>query len=392
MSEAKIVYASSVMREQDFADLFRDAANIPGQQAQKFNRLMIKGIEKNGYNVLTLSAPPITKHNTSACWVSLKKVKDGKITYKYLPVFNVVGVRNILTMVSSFFGTFFALIGRRGAVVCDVLNVSVALGAVIAGRVLGKPCIGIVTDVPELMVTGHSEKQVKYCHKIIGDCTHYVFLTEAMNERLNPKAKPYTIVEGICNEELEYSKTSDSSEKICLYAGLLDAEYGVKTMVEAFIKANVNDSKLYICGKGPYTEELKEIARNNPSIEYKGVLFNNDVVEMEKQATLLINPRPSKGEFTKFSFPSKIMEYMTSGTAVLATKLPGIPDEYYDYIYSFSGETVDQMTQSIKDVLSLEKCELDEKGKTAYDYVTLNKSAKAQAKKVLDFVKTSFNI
>ena len=251
MGKTKIVYASSAMLEEDFSKLFKDTKNMPGQQAQRFNRLLIKGLAKNGAKVCAVSAPPINKSNCSKLFKFVGSSKQDGVKYCYMPTVNAKGIKNAVVMVCSFLKTFFSLIGRKGAVVCDVLNISVALGAVSAGRFLGKQCIGVVTDLPELMVTGHSEKQVRYCYKVMNKCTDFVLLTEAMNERVNPNGKPYTIVEGICDEELEYTKKSQNSEgKNCFYAGLLDAEYGVKTMVDAFLKADVPNSTLHICGKG----------------------------------------------------------------------------------------------------------------------------------------------
>ena len=38
-----------------------------------------------------------------------------------------------------------------------------------------------------------------------------------------------------------------------------------------------------------------------------------------------VNPRQNNEEFTKYSFPSKTMEYLASGVPVVAYKLDGIP-------------------------------------------------------------------
>jgi len=383
----RIVYASSAMHEDDFAQLFRDSKKIPGQQAQKYNRLMIKGFQKNGLEVCALSAPPITKVNCSKRIINLGRRQNGKVCWRYLPIVNMSGIKNAVVMCMAFLHAFFALIGRDAAVVCDVLNISVAMGAVFAGRLLGRKCVGIVTDVPELMVTGHTGIMVKYIYNIIGKCTDYVFLTEAMNERLNPNGKPYTIVEGICDEDSTMAPAYEKTEgQSCLYAGLLDAEYGVKHMVEAFCEADLPDCTLHICGSGPYAQELEKLAAQKANIVYHGVMLNKDVIQLEKKVSLLINPRPSTGEFTKFSFPSKNMEYMTSGTPVLAMRLPGIPDEYYDYIYTFSGETVSEMADSMKAVLSEPQETLEKKGHEAYRFVAEKKSTYVQAKKVAELI------
>lgn len=386
----RIVYASTAMREEDFADLFRNSPKMPGQQAQRFNRLMIKGLAKNDVDVVVISAPPVNRSNCPSRVANLGKRRDGRICWRYLPVINVRGIKNAVVMLHSFLTAFFSSIGRDAAVVCDVLNISVSLGAVSAGRLLGKRCVGIVTDVPELMVSGHTERMLKYCYRVIGKCTDYVFLTEAMNDRLNPKGKPFTVVEAVCNEDMEYHIPDGSDKKTsCLYAGLLDAEYGVKDMVDAFIKADIPDCTMHICGSGPYTEELTRVVSENSNIVYHGTLLNHEVVALEKEVSLLINPRPSSGEFTKYSFPSKNMEYMTSGTPVLANKLPGIPEEYYDYIYTFSGESVDEMAESMKAVFAEPQSAWNKKGLDAYRFVTEQKNSRAQAKKVLQLVEAS---
>jgi len=383
----KVVYASSAMNEEDFSDLFRDSSKIPGQQAQKFNRLFAKGIEKNGVDVLMLSAPPITRSNCPSRIKLLRKKREGRICYSYLPIFNFKGIKNLLVMVLSFLRTFFALIGRDSAVVCDVLNISVAMGAVSAGRLLGKPCVGIVTDIPELMVTGHTPKMVKYSHKIIRKCTQYVFLTEAMSDRLNPTGKPYVIVEGVCDAEAVHdSENSVPEQPSCMYAGLLDAEYGVKSLVDGFLMANVPNAKLHLCGNGPYVEELKQIVDNNSNVIYHGMLFNKDVVKLEHEVSLLVNPRPSEGEFTKYSFPSKNMEYMVSGTPMLATRLPGIPTEYFDHLYLIEDESAEGIANVLRQVFSKSPEELLEKGRGAKAFILREKNNVKQAQKLMEML------
>ncbi len=383
----RVIYASSVMREEDFFELFKDSSKIPGQQAQKFNRLMVKGFAKNGLDVKVISAPPITPSNCPSKVKAWGRKKNGNVCYRYLPIVNIRGIKNIFVMITSFFGTFFSLVGKNAAVVCDVLNISVAMGAVTAGRLLRKRCVGIVTDIPELMVTGHTDKMVKLCYRIIGKCTDYVFLAEAMNERLNPDSKPHVIVEGVCDEDQvnEYIST-DGADKSCLYAGLLDAEYGVKSMVDAFIMADIPNCTLHLCGGGPYVAELNEIVKKRENVVYHGMMMISDVLDLERKVSLLINPRPSSGEFTKFSFPSKNMEYMTSGTPVIANRLPGIPDEYYDHIYVFGGESVEDMAESFRMVFSESPEALSKKGADAYRFVTEFKNSKAQAEKVINLI------
>ena len=84
-----------------------------------------------------------------------------------------------------------------------------------------------------------------------------------------------------------------------------------------------------------------------------GCVTPDKVVEYEKRALLLVNPRPTNETFSKFSFPSKTMEYLLSGTAVVSTKLPGIPEEYFDYMFSFDSDDRDSIFDKLNELLNL---------------------------------------
>ena len=77
------------------------------------------------------------------------------------------------------------------------------------------------------------------------------------------------------------------------------------------------------------------------------------------------------------------MEYMVSGTPVLTTKLPGMPKEYYKYIFLIEDESEDGMRNSMLKVLSLSKEELIEVGKMARQFVLNNKNNNMQAEKII---------
>ena len=375
------------MGEKTFSDIFINSKNIPGQQAQKFNRLLIKGLKLNGADVIGLSTPPVTTSNLDKKFIVLGKKIEDEILFSYVPVINIPILKNILNIAGSFFKTLKYRKKNKTIIVCDVLNVSVSLGAVFAGILVGCPIVGIVTDIPELMVTGYLSRQVKLIYKIIDKCSHYVFLTEPMNARLNPTGKPYVIIEGICNENTESENLDHNNHSI--YAGYLDEKYGIKALIEAFILANVDGQELHIYGAGPYAEEVKRIANERNSIVYHGSVLNEIVVAEEKKARLLINPRPSNEEFTKYSFPSKNMEYMASGTPVLTTKLLGMTKDYYEYVYCFEDETVEGMSETLKTILEKDDEQLLEKGKEAQHFVMMQKNNLIQARKILALVKNN---
>ena len=117
---------------------------------------------------------------------------------------------------------------------------------------------------------------------------------------------------------------------------------------------------------------------------------NEHVVKEQLKATLLVNPRPSMEEFTKYSFPSKNMEYMASGTPVLTTPLQGMPQEYNDYVYLFEDETVEGMSKTLARILIQDKRELYDKGISAKKFVMKEKNNVVQAGKIKELITKNY--
>ena len=77
---------------------------------------------------------------------------------------------------------------------------------------------------------------------------------------------------------------------------------------------------------------------------------------------------------------------MASGTATLATELPGIPIEYFDYLLKIDDDTASGIAKAIKDALSLSKTELHIVGRKAQKWVIANKSQNQQGLRLLDLI------
>ena len=249
--------------------------------------------------------------------------------------------------------------------------------------------VGIVTDIPQYMVgtvRGIKTKVIDKCNNFfMRRFDKYVFLTEAMNEFLNKKNKPYCVMEGICdeNESQRVNELENKySKKVCMYAGSLHKEYGIALLIDAFLKANPEESELHIYGNGNYVDKVKEFADSHDNIVYAGVVTGDVVVERECKATLLVNPRTTEGAYTKYSFPSKTLEYLASGTPVLMTKLPGMPEEYCDYVFLFEEESVDGYADKLKEILAKSKEELHRDGLKGKQFVLEKKNNIYQAMKV----------
>jgi glycosyltransferase involved in cell wall biosynthesis len=124
-----------------------------------------------------------------------------------------------------------------------------------------------------------------------------------------------------------------------LYAGQLKAKYGLELLLQAFLRLEDQSLRLLILGKGDYEENIRQASLKDPRIVFKGYCPQGEIKKLLNAATVLINPRPTNQSFTQYSFPSKTIEYMVSGRPVISTRLPGIPDDYFPYLYVLENET-----------------------------------------------------
>jgi len=351
-----IIYSVVTCSSKVYNQLFSQVKVKPAFQSQKYHRLLIEGLAASA-KVDVVANPPVNRSVLSENVVVLPKEEEGGACYHYIPA-----VRNpLLKALCMGFGTFFRTLtlgDQKSVVIVDCLNRITALAALLAARLSGKRCIGIVTDLPEML--GGSKLYLGIADFVIRHCTGYILLTEAMNTRLNRKGKPYVILEG--HSDISMADRIPSLEKkdrkrTVFYAGAVGTVYGLPNLVEGFRMADLKDTQLHIYGPGDYVEQLKSVAREDDRVVYGGMLMNAEIVEKEQQATLLVNPRPTHEEFVKYSFPSKTMEYMASGTPVLTTVLPGMPLEYHPYVFLLEDETPEGIATKLQEVLELLKQE-----------------------------------
>lgn len=74
-----------------------------------------------------------------------------------------------------------------------------------------------------------------------------------------------------------------------------------------------------------------------------GFLAKSDISLLQVKCDVLVNPRSNNDEFTKYSFPSKTMEYLLSGSKVVMYPLSGIPQEYFEFITVVEGDSVEDL-------------------------------------------------
>lgn len=225
--------------------------------------------------------------------------------------------------------------------------------------------------------------------KIFPKIDRYILLSKYMVESI-PYAKGKSIViEGICaggRDNIE--KEREEGVRTLLYAGTFQEYGGVKLLIDSFLETSDNRFRLVLCGDGVLRDYVEEAQKKDSRIIYKGKVSHEEVVRLQQSSTLLINPRQPNGSITKYSFPSKTMEYMASMTPMIGYHLEGIPEEYYQHMFTPSDLSQDSLTNCINTTLALPIETLQHKAKDAFAFVTMYKNSETQVRRIIDFLKS----
>ena len=364
-----------------------------GFAIQKYYRLLEEGLLLNGAEVEELSIVPIKKADAPFTFKRFKNETEGGVRHRYLSYLKYAVIYHPLVVIALFFKVlFWGLRHRRDSVIiCDILIPSVCIGTAYGAALAGCKRIAWVTDMPGIATSGGGSFESmglmgRMQVKAISGFSGFIFSTRQANAKLNPGGKPYVVIEGFVPSGSMLPKDSATSgEKVIMYAGGLREEYGVGALCEAFMKLkDMDDIRLVLYGNGAFTSKVKEYMAEDHRIEFRGTATNSEIVRAEKEATLLVNPRFTGAEYTLYSYPSKNIEYMVSGTPMVTTRLAGIPEDHFPYIFLFDDESVDGYAATLRTILSKQGEELKDFGRKAAEYIISTRSSEVQVRKILD--------
>jgi glycosyltransferase involved in cell wall biosynthesis len=252
----------------------------------------------------------------------------------------------------------------------------------------------IVPDLPQFMSESLNPIYLflknldsKLINKYLKKVDSFVLLSEFMVDKLNIGDKPWVRVEGIFNSvDCLNIHPKKENFKTILYTGNLGYRYGILTLLEAFSLIKDENYRLWIRGNGSAKKSVLQAATSDLRIKYFDEMSKKDLVNIQKRATVLVNPVHSQDEFAKYFFPSKTMDYMASGTPTIMTRINSMPPEYFDHAFVFEMENAEGFKETIISVCSKPQAELDAFGKQATQFILDKKNPIAQVKKIYDLL------
>lgn len=399
----KVLYIGTVVTDKTIEKLNNKCkTKNPTMAGILFDRNIADGLSKH-CSVEAISLIPIPSYpNCKNIWINERQEKYNNLKIKYLKFLNIPMLKYVSIIIKLMFSILKWNIEnfkeKDKVIIIASIDTIFSLPSIIIKKIVKNKLIACVTDLPEFTISYRKDENKlktiilkaknKLGKKIQSKMDGYIFLSKYMNEKINKQDKPHIIIDGLVNEKdiLKKNKVKKEKDFVFMYAGGLNVSYGIEKLVKAFIMSNIENSQLWIFGSGDYENKLLEIAKKNKNIKFMGEMQHNEVIEYEKKATILVNPRPTNEEYVKYSFPSKTLEYMLSGTPLLSTNLPTISNEYKEYMLIFKNESIEEMSKELCEVSHIKREKLEQLGERASKFILNNKTNTIQTKKIYEFI------
>lgn len=404
----KLFYITNFTEETTFWKNVRECRKKPaGSASQNFERLLIEGFARQKeLNVTACSFRDVPSYpgHKRVFWAGYREKILNGISCIYLPFINLPVLKQILLSMALIPEVIRWTIQSRNeskAILFTCINIPMVFSVFFLRLFWEISVFVIVPDLPSMALNYSTlsgiKKLLKYPYNWLSRISEYrfdgyVLLTEPMNKAVNHRNKPHIVVEGIApNIEFSDNLEIKSPNIGIMYAGALYEQFGLDTLIRAFMLVTNKNIELWLFGAGDMEKKIIQYQNLDSRIKFYGMRPRQEVIEYEMNATLLVNPRPSNHLFTEYSFPSKTLEYMATGTPLVTTRLPGIPFEYFNYTFVFENETVEGIASMLKTVLQMPQKSLNDFGHKARQFVLENKNCEIQAKKIIDFINNRIN-
>lgn len=390
----KILFFSSILPDVSF---FENSIGQTATANDTLQRSMMKGFQENGYSVDLINVPNIGAFPS--------RYKKAVISTKKFELNEKIEGISVAFLNFKFIKHFFVYF-RLISILKNIKLADYDAVFIYDSYWPFLKCIPflkrkskskVLLYLPDLIGhTGNSKSILQslfdwYNLKIFNDVKkiidHFIIIAEPMREYLQLPQQKCLVIEGMTDGNTPLAAIDDDAKKYIFYGGSLGKRHGVLKLVDAFLLADLPDVDLIICGDGDARPVVEEVAEKNKRIKYLGQLPRREILDLQAKAFLLVNPRDSSGEFTKYSFPSKIFEYFISGTPTFMYKLEGIPSEYYNYCYTCGNESVSSLAEELRKINTLDIKEIKETGRRAKAFVEMHKNPREQTSNIIRLLK-----
>ena len=285
------------------------------------------------------------------------KMKDIDVdtNYKVVGYNNLVGY-NVYSKSNRIFKKFKKAYSKDESFNIIVSEASIAYlraASKIKRRNKGSKITLIVFDLPEYvegtkksgLYSFLKRRSYKKLEKLYKQVDSFVYLSEPMKEALKSD-KPYFVFPGIVNLDTYKGLEKQPSSTIdIIYCGTISKQFDIDLLIESFLKTQRKDLRLIIAGGGAGLDYVKEISSKDERIIYKGILNRDEALQLQLDASYLINPRLPNHDFSQYSFPSKTMNYLLTMNPVVSYVTKAFPKDISELLIVPDGYEQDDLVK-----------------------------------------------
>lgn len=352
---------------------------------------IIKGINQFDYvNLKVVTSPDLPSYPKSKILLLKGDIeKENQIVSSL----NISLIKQVWTIFSMFFAVRKIINKQDKTIVIIPYMVFRHVFVTYLLRCFYKDKVQICQIIPDVFFP--TNKLLKYVNNLterIAKGNHFFILyTKNIAKYLRIENKPNIVIEGF--SEIRPQLISSSNDKfIITYTGTLNINYGILRLIDSLMFLDdYDDIELHIYGAGDAIDLIKEKSNLDNRIKYLGRVPKHIAEEALYNSSVLINPRNSSdGEYVEYSFPSKNLEYLSTGIPTILCKLPGMPIEYYDYFVDAGNGTSKEIADAINVVINMSQDQRTIFGEKAKSFIIDRMNPTNQAKKILDMFQSSY--
>lgn len=377
------------------AEINRTDASM-ATQTHRFAWGVVRGLTDAGVEVDLLSAAPVSDYprNPRRTYAGGRFYEHG-VEGRLLPFINLLGFKHLTRWLAA-----WSVGGRRLRrtksewLLVHGVHSPFLWYAVYARRRYGIRTAVFLTDPPGVVLPGDSSLRGRLKRFDVGLTKRALAKVDAVIVLAQPLARdfapgvPSMTMEGVLDVDAwaAHPGAAEPRGSLITYAGGLSEAYGVGLLVRAVMGSKDPAWRLQLLGRGPLEGWIREQSREDARILPSRLATPAELSGIYAQSAVLVQPRPVEQGFVRYSFPSKLLEYLASGTPVVSTRLPSIPAEYDEHLV-WADDTDEGLRYAIERVLGQPASRLQERGEAAADFIRTSRSTRAQGRRIASFLR-----
>ena len=370
---------------------------------QIYQREMLEGLRRAGLPASEIvSIIPIPSYSRSdRLWIGAcrEEIIEGAAV-RLLPFLNVSPVKQAMIGFSTVIELARWGWRNRGVQnrVVFTYNLSVPPGffTLIGAKLIGAKAVVALCDidVPGQTVPFSLPWRLNYWmqRKLIPHFDGHVVAADAIADDFLANRQYVRVEGGIAEQRVSSTRDPINPERPpnhsfrVAFAGRIDETNGIPALLQAFSLLEGDHYRLCVAGAGPLEQQVRDAASKDSRVEYMGLIALDQVFALYSSSDVLINMRITGHRNTRYFFPSKMIEYLASGTPVISTCTGHIEKEFGEFVYLLRDETPQGLASLIEKVAGTEPEARQQLGRTARKFMLRHKTWDAQTQKVSRYI------